>query len=112
VDSIDAKAGKLVVIRHAAPVKVDYVLEPRVSTDLGRIELEFDVSTRVWKGDRLIPLSDLAVGDELLVNRAARTQTSQGRCIDIWAGAEAQRFATEQQRKRHTVILKAHASSE
>ncbi len=94
-------AGKLIVTRHAAPVQTDYVLEPRVPLDFGQMELTVDDKTRVWKGDRQVKLTDLTVGDELLVNRTARTKTSQGRCTDIWAGAETFRLATEQQRKRH-----------
>jgi hypothetical protein len=98
-------AGKLYVVRHAAPVQTDYVLEPRVPLDFGRLELEVDDRTRVWKGDRQVKLSDIAVGDELLVNLAARTKTSRGRCTDIWVGAETHRLATEQQRKRHTALI-------
>ncbi|MCW3094694.1 MAG: hypothetical protein JWL77_312 [Chthonomonadaceae bacterium] len=94
-------AGKFYVVRHAAPVQTDYVLEPRVPLDFGRIELEVDDRTRVWKGDLQVKLSDIAAGDELLVNLAARTTTSRGRCTDIWVGAETHRLATEQQRKRH-----------
>jgi hypothetical protein len=93
-------AGRLLVVRHAAPVQTDYILEPRVPLDFGRVELEVDAKTRVWKGDRQVKLSDIAVGDELLVNLAARTTTSRGRCTDIWVGAETHKLATEQQRKR------------
>ena len=48
------------------------------------------------------------MGDELLVNLAARTTTSRGRCTDIWVGAETHRLATEQQRKRHAAFVKEH----
>ena len=106
LEAAQLDAGKLIVARHPAPVKVDYILEPRVAPDFGRIELEVDAGTRVWKGDHRIKLSDLTVGDELLVNLAAQTPTSRGRCTDIWAGAETHRFATEQQRKRHTALIK------
>ncbi len=98
--------GKLVAARHAAPVKVDYILEPRVSPDFGRAELEVDSATRVWKGDHPVKLSDLTVGDELLVNLGVRTATGRGRCTDIWAGAEAQGIATALQRKRHAIFVK------
>lgn len=107
LESADLNAGRLVVVRHAAPVKVDYVLEPRVPADFGRIALEVDDRTRVWKGDKQIRLGDLTIGDELLVNLAARTTTSRGRCTDIWVGAETHRLATEQQRKRHAAFVKA-----
>lgn len=102
--------GKLEVVRHAAPVQVDYILEPRVPLDFGRIELEVDTKTRVWKGDTQIKLSDLTVGDELLINRTARTTTSQGRCTDIWVGAATHKLVTEQQRKRHAAFVKEHGA--
>ncbi len=101
LESTQLNAGKLMVARHAAPVKVDYILEPRDPPDFGRIELEVDAKTRVWKGGEQIKLTDLAVGDILLVNLAARTTTSRGRCTDIWVGTDTHRLATEQQRKRH-----------
>jgi len=101
LEAAQLDAGRLIVARHPAPVQVDYILEPRVAPDFGRMELEVDDRTRVWKGGRQVKLTDLAAGEELLVNLAARTATSRGRCTDIWAGAEAHRLATEQQRKRH-----------
>lgn len=100
--------GRLVIARHPAPVQVDYILEPRVAPDFGRIELEVDDKTRVWKGDHQVKLSDLAPGEELLVNLAARTTTSRGRCTDIWAGIETHKLATSQQRKKHAAFLKEH----
>ena len=100
-EAVQPGTGRLVVARHAAPVKVDYVLEPRVPVDSGRLELEVDASTRIWKGERQISLRDLVAGDELLVNLGLCTKTSKGRCTDIWVGAETHQITTEQQRKRH-----------
>jgi hypothetical protein len=74
--------------------------------DLGRMELAVDDHTRVWKGDKQIPLSELAPGDDLLFNRTARTPTSQGRCTDIWAGVDTQKLATEKERAAHQAVLK------
>jgi hypothetical protein len=101
LEAAQLKAGRLIVARHAAPVKVDYILEPRVAPDFGRLELEVNEHTRVWRGDRQVSLADIAVGEELLVNLAARTTTRRSLCTDIWVGAESHRLATEQQRKRH-----------
>ena len=108
LESARLDEGKLFIARHPAPVQVDYILEPRVAPDFGRIELEVDANTRVWKGDRQVKLSDIAPGDELLVNLSARTPTSRGRCADIWAGADTHKFVTDQQRKKHAVFLKEH----
>ncbi|MCW3053694.1 MAG: hypothetical protein JWN14_2864 [Chthonomonadales bacterium] len=104
VEATHLETGRIDIVRHAAPVQTDYVLEPRVPLDFGKIELEVDDKTRVWKGDKQIKLTDIAVGDELLVNLTPRTPTSRGRCTDIWVGAETHRLATEQQRKKHTTL--------
>lgn len=80
------------------------MLEPRVPIDFGKIALEVDDKTHVWKGDKQIKLTDIAVGDELLVNLAAPKLGSRGRCTDIWVGAETHCLATEQQRKKHTTL--------
>lgn len=76
--------------------------------DLGRSELATDAATRVWKGDQPAKLSDLAAGDELLVNVTGRTATSRGRCTDIWVGAETHKAATARQRAKHDALLKEH----
>ncbi len=41
---------------------------------------------RVWKGGRQIALTELAVGDLLLVKRTGRTPTSDSVCTDICVG--------------------------
>jgi hypothetical protein len=100
--------GKLLVARKVAPVKVDYVLEPRQAPDFGRLELEVNDQTRVWKGSQRVQLTDIAVGDELLVNRGARSRTSRGVCADIWIGPETHRSAAEEQRRKHAAFIKEH----
>jgi hypothetical protein len=109
-ESAKLDEGKLFVARKVAPVKVDYILEPRQAPDFGRLELEVNDQTRVWKGEQRIKLGDIAVGDELLVNLAARTATSRGLCTDIWVGAETHRLAAEQQRKKHAAFVKEHGA--
>ena len=76
--------------------------------DLGHGELSTDATTRVWKGDQPAKLSDLAVGDELLVNITGRTATSRGRCTDIWVGAKTHKAATAQQLAKHSAFLQEH----
>jgi len=64
-----------------------------------------DTSTRVWKGGQQVKLTDLAPGDELLVNITGRTPTDRSHCTEIWIGAETQNLATAQQRKKHHDLL-------
>ena len=42
--------------------------------DLSHAEYTVDGRTRVWKNEHEIPLSDLGVGDELLINLAGSTK--------------------------------------
>ena len=97
--------GKLLVAQQLPETKDerDIMFQP---PDLGRMELEVDDKTRVWKGDLQVKLSDLAIGDKLLFNRTARTPTSQGRCTDIWAGLDTHKAATDHQRTAHQALLK------
>ena len=97
--------GKLLVARQLPEMKDerDIMFQP---PDLGRMELEVDDKTRVWKGGGQVKLGDLAVGDKLLFNRSARTATGQGRCTDIWAGLDPHKLAAEQQRTAHSALLK------
>ena len=74
--------------------------------DLGRSELATDATTRVWKSGQPAKLTDLAAGDELLVNLTGRTATSRGLCTDIWVGPETHKTVTAQQRAKHDALLK------
>ena len=96
--------GLILVARKIPPVKNyhgDYVQPP----DLGVSELAVDTSTRIWKADRQVQLTDLAPGDELLVNITGRTPTDRGHCTDIWIGADTHGLVTERQRKKHHALL-------
>jgi hypothetical protein len=105
LDTAFLDQDKLLVARHLPPMKDerDAMIQP---PDLGRMELAVSDQTRVWKGDKQVPLTDLAPGDELLFNRTARTPTGQGRCADIWAGVDTHKAATEQQRTAHQALRK------
>jgi hypothetical protein len=105
LDAAKLDEGKLLVAWQIPPVeneKAELVKPP----DLGRCELLVDEKTRVWKGDKQVKLSDLAVGDELLGNLTGRTATSQGRCTDIYLGVQTHKLAAERQRKKHNAVLK------
>jgi hypothetical protein len=74
--------------------------------EVGRNELLVDEHTRVWKGDARIALSDLAIGDVLLINLSGTGAQRPRRCTDLWVGAETHHQITEQQRKRHVAWVK------
>ncbi len=98
LDAVDVAAGKLRATRHGtAPDQAD----------LGSREFSVDEKTRVWKGDQQIKLSDLAAGDELLVNLTAGPADRPDRLGDVWIGAETHRAASEAQRQKQLAFLKA-----
>ena len=99
-DGAKLDEGIIFVARKIPPVKNyhgDFVQPP----DLGASELGVDASTRVWKGDQQVKLSDLCLNDELLVNITGTTPTSRGHCTDIWIGADTHGLVTEKQRRKH-----------
>jgi hypothetical protein len=99
--------GKLHVSWKVPPIEND---KNRMEQppDYGHCELLVDATTRVWKADQQIKLSDLAIGDELLVNSTGLTTTSQGRCTDLWVGIETHQRASSQQRAKHETRLKSN----
>ena len=106
LETTDLDGGRLVVGREAAPVPVDYQLEPHKPPYLGRTVLAVDAQTRVWKGDRQITLRDLASNDALLVNLTGGSSTSIPRCTDIWVGADTHHQVTDKQRAKYGDRLK------
>lgn len=108
LDELHLGEGKLLTTRHGASA---------AQADLGRRELHVNDLTRLWKGDKQVQVSDLAVGDELLfnltgtvpsnANAQAATAPMPGVCTDIWIGADTHHHVTAEQRKRHAEFLKA-----
>ncbi len=100
MDSLEApKPG----VRKLAVVKMKGGDNP---SEVGRNELNVDERTRVWKGSTRIALADLAPGDLLLPNLSGTGAQRPRRCTDLWVGVEAQRQASEEQRKRHTTFTR------
>ena len=106
LETADLDHGRVVVAREAAPVTVDYQLEPHQPPYLGRTLLLVDAQTRVWKGDHQIALRDLAAGDALLANLTGGSATSVPRCTDLWVGAETHKLVTGRQRAAYAERLK------
>jgi hypothetical protein len=69
--------------------------------DLGRGEFPMNDKSRVWKNDRRVALSDLAVGDELLVNLTGRSASDRSSCTEIWIGTKTHELVTSQQRAKY-----------
>lgn len=76
--------------------------------DENRNELLVNARTRVWKGERQVKLSDLVVGDPLLVSLGANATKGPGPrwCTDLWIGADTHKAVSEKQRKQHNAFIK------
>ncbi len=98
LDAIRLGDGKLLTTKHSIPKNLP---------DLGKQELLVSEQTRVWKGEKPVKLTDLAVGDELLFNLTSKTDAGPGRCTDLWVGTETHRLVTDRQRQKHADFVKA-----
>jgi hypothetical protein len=65
-------------------------------------------ATRVWKERGLGTLTNLAVGQMLLINITVATLKGPGRCTDIWLDEESRALAAAQQTEVHRAYEKAH----
>ncbi|MDB5309149.1 MAG: hypothetical protein JWO38_3351 [Gemmataceae bacterium] len=99
VESLDLAAGMLTAARQPPGVRNDQG-DPEQPPDIGRTTLRVGADTRVWKGDKQVALSALAVGDLLLVNRTGDRPGRPSRCTDVWVGTETHKqFTTPRPRK-------------
>jgi hypothetical protein len=101
IEALKLDEGKLHVARQIPEVK-NYNGDMERPNDIGRAELRVNAETRVWKGAQQLKLSDLAVGDSLVVDLTSEQPGSPSRCTDIWVGDETQKLATEGQHKKHS----------
>ncbi|MGB8170013.1 MAG: hypothetical protein WCF18_21095, partial [Chthoniobacteraceae bacterium] len=99
IEALQLAEGKLHVARQIPEVK-NYNGDLEKPPDIGRTELLVSSDTRVWRGEEQVKLSDLAVGDDLVVNLTAELPGARSRCTDIWIGTEThQRVAAQQAKK-------------
>lgn len=96
IDEVKMSDGKILATRQSASKSQPDEKREFVVTD----------QTRFWKGTKQAALSELVAGDVVLVNLAGENAKGSDRCTDIWAGEEAQKLATETQRKKFTDFLK------
>ncbi|HTN77263.1 MAG TPA: hypothetical protein VL096_18520, partial [Pirellulaceae bacterium] len=65
-------------------------------------------ATRVWKGRGIGALSDLAVGQAVLMNLTVCTLKGPGRVTDIWIDDESRAVATALQLEQHRLFQREH----
>jgi hypothetical protein len=99
IDTLKLSEGKLLVAQQLPEVK-DYNGDMQRPPDIGRSELRVSDATRVWRGEAQVKLSDLAAGDNLVVNLSSEQTGSPSACTDIWVGADTHKLVSEQQGKK------------
>lgn len=105
IDALKLDEGKLRVV-HQIPEVKDYNGDMKRPPDIARSELRVTGDTRVWKGDKQGKLSDLAVGDVLLVNLTGELPGSPSRCTDLWIGEDTHKLVSGQQAKKRAAAAK------
>ncbi len=99
VEEAHLAEGRLRVARQIPEMK-NYNGDMERIPDLGRSELLVNDQTHVWKSNQPAKLTDIAVGDSLLVNVTAELPGQPSRCTDIWIGADTHKLVTEQETKK------------
>ena len=62
--------------------------------------------TRVWKAGQPVPLSDLQLGDLLLVNLTSEQKNTPAHCTDLWITEATGKTATTAQSKKNSAVTK------
>jgi len=65
-------------------------------------------ATRIWKGRAIGSLTDLAIGQSVLMNLTLCTLKGPGRCTDIWLDLESRQLAAHQQFQAHFLYVREH----
>ena len=101
IDFVDPKQGTLKVKPLGKPLKESVAREQ---------VLEFDNSTRVWKGRQSATLTDLTPGHLVQFNLtwAPEWKNGQMHLADIWLDDESLQVARERQRQIHLRYEKVH----
>ncbi len=99
VDVLRLDEGKLQVAWQLPLVK-DYNGDMQRPPDFGRSELRVTKDTRVWKGDRPMKLTEVKIGDLLLINLTGEQPGSPARCTDLWIGEDTHKLVSEARQKK------------
>ena len=104
VESLNRDGGTLTAARQPPGVQNDQG-DPEQPPDVGRALLRTGPETRFWKGSKRVGLSEVAVGDHLLVDRTGDRAARPARCTDVWIGAEAHKQLPNIRPKKPTSTL-------
>ncbi len=76
--------------------------------DAKPVVFKVNPATRIWKGPGFGALTNLAVGQSLLLNITVATLKGPGRCTDIWLDDESRSLAAAHQTEVHRAYEKTH----
>jgi len=94
VTAIDAKNGRLEVAwQH--PDITNYQRDRESPPPFGQSILRVTPETRVWKAGQPVPLSDLQLGDLLLVNLTSEQKNTPAHCTDLWITDDTKKAAAK-----------------
>ena len=79
-----------------------------VQADATATVFQVTPATRIWKGRAIGSLTDLAVGQSVLINLTLCTLKGPGRCTDIWLDAESRQLAAHLQFQVHFQYVREH----
>ncbi len=99
VDALNLDKGKITVTGLAI---ADQKADPKPTV------FQVNAATRVWKERGFGALTNLAVGQSVLINITVATLKGPGRCTDIWLDEESRALAAAQQTEVHRAYEKAH----
>jgi len=105
VQALKLNEGRIDVAWQLTKMK-NYNGDMEREPDLGQNILAVTPETRVWRGDQPAKLSDLAVGDLLLVNVTGEVPGQPAHCTDIWVGEDTHKLMTERQGKKLASVKK------
>jgi hypothetical protein len=97
--SLRLEDGEIDVASQIPEVK-DYNGDMKRPPDIGWNQLRVNMDSRVWKGDKQVALTDLAMGDILLVNLTGELPGVPSRCSDIWIGEDTHKAVTAARQKK------------
>ena len=94
IDALHLSEDRIDVSWMLPEVK-DYNGDMQRPQPIGSSILRVTKETRVWKLDKRVGLSALAVGDILQINTTAELPGSPATCTDIWAGEDTIKLVSE-----------------
>jgi hypothetical protein len=99
VDAVDLEKGTITVTG---------ISEDGKQADAKPAAFVVNAATRVWKGRAIGSLTDLAVGQSLVLDLTVCTLKGPGRCTEIWLDAESREVAAAHQLEVHRQFQREH----